>query len=68
MAHEIMKLEARIPKVTNSKPAASWFWRVGIAAAMLLVAAPLSPAADAFRILVFSKTLGFRHGNIPLGN
>jgi type 1 glutamine amidotransferase len=33
----------------------------------LVAAETAQPATPAFRVLVFSKTLGFRHQNIPLG-
>ena len=42
-----------------------------LAAATLALSAPTSvsaePAADPFRVLVFSKTTGFRHDSIPAG-
>src|SRR6187549_3899320 len=38
-------------------------WRLALAT--LLLAAPLAAADGDFRVLVFSKTAGFRHDSIP---
>jgi len=66
-----MNHDARSPKaeVRASKAGAMGFRGAVLAAAMLLLATGTSLAAEVagFKVLLFSKTLGFRHANIPLG-
>jgi type 1 glutamine amidotransferase len=40
---------------------------IAAALALAMVAAPAAVAANPFRVLVFSKTTGFRHDSIPAG-
>lgn len=35
--------------------------------ALLLAIAPLVPSEDVARVLVFTRTMGFRHDSIPAG-